>query len=60
MSVADMILAVFLVCFFGGLLLYGLIGWAAKRAVKYIRRRRMRVYQVKLRQNKTAPSAATE
>ena len=60
MSVADMILAVFLVCFFGGLLLYGLIGWAAKRVVKYIRRRGMRVYQVKLRQNKTAPSAATE
>lgn len=55
MGITDMVLAVFLVCFFGGLLLYGLIGWAAKRAVKYIRRRRMRVCQIKLRQNKTAP-----
>lgn len=55
MGITDMVLAVFLMCFFGGLLAYGLMGWFIKRAIKYIRRRGTRVYQVKLRQNKTAP-----
>lgn len=59
MGITDMVLAVFLVCFFGGLLLYGLIGWAAKRAIKYIRHRGMRVYRIKIEQKKTAHGAAT-
>lgn len=59
MSELDTLIALFLVFFFGGLLLYGLIGWAAKRAVKYIRRRGMRVYRIKIEQNKTAHGAAT-
>lgn len=47
MGVGDVVMAVFLGCFFGGLAVYGLVGWIAKHAVQYIRRHR-RVMQVRL------------
>ena len=56
MGAADVLLAVFLACFFGGLLLYGFFEWAIKRMKN---RRKSRIRQVRT-QNKTAPSAATE
>lgn len=51
MSVADMILAIFLLFFFGGLLVYGFCEWAVKRMKN---RRKSRIRQVRT-QNKTAP-----